>query len=169
MITMRLDKTEYARVMRALNEVRRRIKFFITDNGGDLNRRSSIGYKQLLVKNIMNTTRPVPAYSVRYRSWKLKHGKFPYPAPWRLFGDLVKSISNFKSGTGWMGGVPAGVFDSGGKSMFGGKGKPKLIAMYAAVNERKRPIFRPTMDEYAGSEWPRLAGSAMRDIEGGWK
>lgn len=171
MIMMKLDQKEYQRIMKALKSVRYRINWWIKVDGGELNRRCSIGYMQLLVRNIMGLTRPNPPYVPRYRTWKFEYGKMGYPAPWRLFGDLVRNISNFREGIGWVGGIPAGVMDSGGKSWAGkgDKGKPKRIAMYAAVNERRRPIFRPTMEEYADAEWPKQGTLALRNIGRGWR
>ncbi|GAF75517.1 unnamed protein product [marine sediment metagenome] len=171
MIRIKLNQPEYKRVMKALKSVRHRINWWIKADGGELNRRCAIGYAQVLVRNIMSTGYPIPPYSERYAKWKKKYGKKGYPATWQLFGDLVKNIANFKSGIGWMGGIQAGIFDSGGKSWLGkgDKGRPKRIAMYAAVNERKRPIFRPTMEEYADTDWLKQAGLAMKNIERSWK
>ena len=171
MIAMKLDKTDFARVMKALKAVRYSLEWQATLNGGELNRRCSIGYVQLLNRNIMSTGYPIPPYDDRYAKWKKKYGRKGYPAVWQLGGDLVKNIANFRSGTGWMGGIQAGIFDSGKKSWLGkgDKGKPKQIATYAAVNERIRPIFRPTMEEYAQDAWPKQGGVALKEVEGSWR
>lgn len=171
MIAMKFDKTDFARVMKALRKVRQKVNFQFVLRGGEMNRKCSIGYAQLLVRNIMGLKRPSPPYVPRYRVWKKGYGRMGYPAPWRLFGDLVKNIANFRLGTGWMGGIQAGIFDTGGKSWFGkgDKGKPKQIAMYARVGERKRPVFEPTMEEFADTDWLKQAGLAMRDIRRGWR
>jgi len=60
-----------------------------------------------------------------------------------------------------MAGIPPGAYDSGGKSWLGGfqptgavrplSGPKKQIAMYAAMNEKIRPLFGPTEREYARS------------------
>ena len=171
MIAMKLNRADYSRVMKALKSIRYKLKWLTTVDGGELNRRCSIGYAQLLVRNIMTFQRPSPPYTPRYRTWKFEYGKMGYPAPWRLYGDLVRNIINFRSGAGWMGGIPANVYDQGGKSWGGrgDKGKPKRIAMYAAVNELRRPVFGPTMEEYAQDAWPKQGGVALKEVEGSWR
>jgi len=182
MISVKLNQTEYKRILQALKEVRYKSKRWFEVRGGELNRRCAIGYAQLLVRNIMTQKHMggYAPYHPRYRQFKQDYFAGGW---WRLKGDLVKNIVNFREGVGWMGGVPAGVFDTGGKSWFGmgRKGKRKQIAMYARVGEfggklprgggdhPARPIFQPTTEEYADGEWLKQGGLAMKDIEGSWR
>ena len=183
MIAIKLDQKDYQRVMKALRKVRQKANFQFVTRGGEMNRKCAIGYAQMLVRNIMSLKRPSPLYVPRYHAWKKKYGRMGYPAPWRLFGDLVANISNFRDGPGWMGGIQAGIFDTGNKSWLGkgDTGESKEIAMYARVGEfggklprgggdhPARPVFRPTMEEYAQAEWPKQGGIALKEVGRSWR
>jgi len=182
MIKIKLNETEYKRILRALKKLQNRAKWWFEVDGGEMNRRCAIGYAQLLIKNIMTEKYAAgyAPYHPRYRQFKQDYFSQGW---WRLKGDLVKNVVNFKEGIGWMGGVPAGVFDTGGKSWFGmGKrGKPKSIAMYARVGEfggklprgggdhPARPVFRPTMEEFERTSWPKQIEYATDDIKRAWR
>lgn len=134
-------------------------------------KKNAIGYSNLVVKNIMQQKgMGAWSYSERYAKWKEKYGRDT--GFWRLFGDLVKSITHFRvteSRMGvraWMGGIPSNIVDSGGKSWFGkgDRGAVKRIAMYGHVMEYggywpkagrhpPRPIFGPTAQEYQNVFW----------------
>ena len=179
-VYVEINKEEHRRLLGAINRVDNAIRYWGTTDGGELNRRCAIGYSQMVLKNIMSMNRPSPPYSKRYRSWKYEYGRMGYPAPWRLFGDLIAALTFWRGRTatgssagrtGWYGGIPKEAMDFGGKSWFGkgNAGKSKSIAMYAAVNEARRPIFWPTLLEYAQTEWPKQADVAMRSIRREWR
>ena len=66
--------------------------------------------------------------------------------PWRLTGDLVHAFGIFRSKQGWASGLPAKIQGSGRL-----KGQ-REIATYARKEEKRRPIFKPTMEEYIISD-----------------
>jgi hypothetical protein len=118
-----------------------------------------------------------PDYHPWYAYWKQmvsgSTGQF-----WILFGDLLKSITTVHRSTGggragWFAGVPSSARDSGGKSWFGTKknprGKSKSIGMYAAVNEDLRPVFEPSIDEYAKTHWLRRSRNSLNAIVRLWR
>ena len=179
-IWMQFVPESFRRYMRALDRIERvakaqmRILPFLC----------ATDYHHLLIGNLLSQKfyGQYPRYSPRYAHWKtevvLKGSQF-----WLLYGDLVKSITIFERADrmtptrgAWMGGVPAGVHDRGGKSWFGkgDKGKPKPIAMYGRVMEfglhthPERPLFKPTMDEYASAGWKKRGAEALNKIRMAW-
>jgi hypothetical protein len=182
------------RIMRAIDDVHDKIKWYITKGGGELNRRCAVRYTQLLVRNIMTDKYAgrYAAYHPKYAYWKRTW--FAGGGHWRLKGDLVRAIHHFKYKHGWVGGLRGDEMDSGGKSWplgFGwttmaqrahgwkGKGKKKKIAMYATVGEfggdygeggkhPSRPVFGPTMNEFKVGEWVKQINIMFRDIEKEW-
>lgn len=160
-IRIYFDANQLRRWMSALNDVEKRVPFQVTEN---MQRTCSIDYAHRVMRNIMGGrygagSPPVPSYHPRYARWKLEN--FGNIGTWRLKGDLVRNITFFKVENGWMGGVPNGVYDSGGKSWYGqgDRGGTKEIARYGRANEfglHKRPVFGPTRQEY------------MEDADDGW-
>jgi len=172
MITIKFIEADLQRYLKALEKLKQSAKLFGQD---EMQRRCAVDYFQLLVKNIMKRTRPSPAYSKRYRKWKYEYGWMGYPSPWRLRGDLIGSLSAFRApdGNSWIGGVPIGAMDSGGKSWFGKgskgpSGPSKPIAMYGSVEEARRPVFKPTAEEYAKSGWSKRGQEALNDLRKAW-
>jgi hypothetical protein len=181
MITIKLDDKDRERYLRAAKKVKAKVETFGKD---EMQRRCAVDYFQLVVKNIFSMNSPRPAYVPRYRTWKYEYGWNGYPSPWRLGGDLVKSLSAFKSKKGWVGGVPENAMDSGGKSWFGkgskgGSGKSKPITMYGSVmeyggswpkagNHPARPVFGPTAEEYAADGWLKRGDEALQEIGKEW-
>jgi len=172
MITVTFDQKDLSRWLSALMKVEASARTFGLD---EMQRRCAIDYYQLVVKNIFKRHFPRPAYSKRYRSWKYEYGWMGYPSPWRLRGDLVNSLRAFKNPRGgWIGGVPFGATDSGGKSWFGkGRKGPvagsKKIAMYGSVEEARRPIFKPSAEEYAGAGWKKRGLEAVAEMRKAWR
>jgi len=85
------------------------------------------------------------------------------------------SLSAFRnpSAHGWIGGVPIGAMDQGGKSWFGKgadepHGKSKSIAMYGSIEESRRPIFKPTAEEYAGVGWLKRGQEGVNELKKAW-
>jgi len=172
MITIKFKEADFQRYMRALTKLQQSVKLFGQD---EMQRRCAVDYFQLLVNNIKKRYFPRPAYSIRYRSWKYEYGWQGYPSPWRLRGDLVGSLSAFRApdGKSWIGGVPIGAMDSGGKSWFGKgskgpSGGSKSIAMYGSIEEKRRPVFGPTASEYAGAGWSKRGQEALNNLRKAW-
>jgi hypothetical protein len=130
-------------------------------------------YQVLVKKNLLTQKFALtyPPYSERYARWKSETMRMGSHF-WMLFGDLFRAITVFKIGKkDWMAGVPSRIFDKGGKSMFGmaGTGKPKRIAMYGSVVEKKRPLFSPTADEYKKTGWPKQGERDLRELGRQWR
>jgi len=183
MLKVEIDQGDLSRLKSACAALTSKVKTYGMD---EMQRRCSVDYYQEVVGNIMKMNRPSPAYVPRYRTWKYEYGWQGYPSPWRLRGDLVASLTSFKAadGDGWVGGVPYDKKDSGGKSWFGKgakgpSGKSRFIAMYGTVMEYggswakagthpARPVFEPTMKEYAETGWEKRADEAIREFEQTW-
>ena len=187
MITIKFIESDFQRYMKALTKLEQKVKTFGQD---EMQRRCAVDYFQLVVKNIMQMNFPRPGYSKWYRNWKYEYGWSGYPSPWRLRGDLVSSLAAFKApgGDGYVGGVPIGAMDQGGKSWFG-KGRrgpvggPRPIGPgsgsfkgYGWVGEHggrggkqpARPVFEPTMKEYASTGWQKRAKEASTELKKAW-
>ena len=173
MITIKFIEADLQRYLKALVKLEQSVKSFGQD---EMQRRCAVDYYQLVVNNIMKRKRPSPAYkSKRYRNWKYEYGWQGYPSPWRLRGDLVSSLAAFKapSGNGYIGGVPIGAMDQGGKSWLGKgskgpSGPSKPIAMYGSIEEKRRPVFGPTTEEYAKSGWSKRGQEALNELRKRW-
>ena len=135
----------------------------------------AVDFSNLIIFNINNQRTFMRGYSrfhPKYATWKQLNVPIKATKFWDLHGDLVRAVQPYKiggaswsfqttGGSAWMAGIPPGVHDTGGKSWLGGvqptgavrppRGDKKQIAMYAAINERLRPLFGPTEREYAKS------------------
>lgn len=175
-VSMSPRKSHYDRYRQALL----RLEIMAKAQKSKLPRTCAEEYRDELVKAIVTqkyasqwASNP---YSEWYADWKKMRtgsiGKF-----WVLFGDLIQSITinNRARGAraGWFAGVPAWAKDSGGKSWFSTRenrrGKRKPIAMYAKVNERLRPLFGPSSNEYQQDRWPARAAESFRAITRMWR
>ena len=178
MITIKFIEADVKRYLKALVKLNAAAMGF---GQQEMQRRCAVDYYQLLVKNIMSKMVPKPSYSPRYARWKKKYGRMGFPSPWRLKGDIVASLSAFPAGKGWMGGIPIGAMDSGGKSWLGkgDKGRSKPIAMYGSVMEHggsygkggthpPRPVFGPTAKEYARAGWQKRGQEALNKQKAAW-
>lgn len=122
-------------------------------------------------------------YNFKYREWKMTH--FGHLKFWRLRGELLRSITHFKMGDGYMAGIQPGAMDSGGVSWLGApgeKGSPKPIAMYARILEYggdfraagggfhpPRPVFRPSLVQFRLRNAKDIGRKYMRTyIAGAW-
>lgn len=89
----------------------------------------------------------------------------------------MASLKSYKEKAGWFGGVPAGVVDSGNVSWFGkgDRGRPIPIAQYANWMEYgrrgqpARPLFGPTLIEYADGKAKVMGGNSLNQIGKGWR
>jgi hypothetical protein len=175
------DPKQYDRWMRAVSNIREAAKF----QKWDMPYRMATDYKNLLFKNIVTGKFAITyaPYSDIYLQWKTYKLGGAYRMQgsghmmfWRLYGDLLKSLSVFRTRSGVMGGVPAGVKDSGYKSIFSKKRRSKPIAMYARVMEfglashrgKARPVFGPTASEYARTGWHDRGREALTRIRKKW-
>jgi hypothetical protein len=180
-IKMMLDLKQFDRWMRACGDLIEAAKY----QKWEMPRKMATDYKNLLFKNIVdgrfaNTYAP---YSDIYLEWKTQKlgGAFRLQGTghkmfWRLYGDLLRSLSVFRVKDGVIGGIPAGVRDSGYKSIFSKRRRSKPIAMYARVMEfglaahrgKARPVFGPTARMYAQNGWPKQGREALRGIAKKW-
>jgi hypothetical protein len=160
--------------MRAIDKLKR-LALADKDN---LPRQMSIEYIDMIRKNIYAGTysSTYSPYNERYRKWKYlvfnSRGGF-----WNLRTELITSLTSKKIRGGWFGGVPAGVHDSGNVSWLGkgNRGRRMLIAQYAIWMEYgrsgqpSRPLFGPTLIDYAAKKAPiKLEGSRKR-LMGAWR
>ena len=174
MISIKVNQADISRIITALDRIETTVKVQVPDT---MQFKCAVDYYQLVMTNIQKRTRPQPAYSKRYRNWKYEYSWQGYPSPWRLKGDLVKSLGAYKFGEGYIGGVEPGAMDSGGKSWdgkgkLGAKGDSKPIEMYGRVGEygkKKRPVFTPTMEEYAKDGWQKRGDEMLKRIEADWR
>jgi hypothetical protein len=118
-------------------------------------------------------------YSEKYAQWKSNSGMDN--GYWRLAGDLVSALSISRMDDGWFSGIPENAMDSGGKSY--GKGKIRSIAWYGKIIEwggvfqtktgvqihKPRPVFMPSLNEFAATDWPRLGAEALNAISKSWE
>jgi len=174
MIQVRFVSYQYNRWKRAVDKLRARAM----SEKDNLPRRMSIEYIDDIRKNIhsgrFNGT--YRSYNPRYADWKYgvykSIGSF-----WVLSGDLVASLKSQKKQKGWFGGIPAGVYDSGGKSWLGkgNRGRKMPIAQYAnwmeygRAGQPSRPLFRPTLIEYSAGKGLTQLADARRKLMGEWR
>ena len=179
MIQVRFVSYQFRRWMRATEK----IKATALSEKENLPRRMSIDYVDEIRKNITigRFSNTYAAYNERYRKWKYtifkSTGGF-----WNLRGELLaaleaKNMSSTKFTSRWFAGIPAGVFDSGNVSWFGkgDKGRSLPIALYAYYLEYgrrgqpSRPLFRPTLIEYASKGAVKRLEESRKLIMLGWK
>jgi len=171
MISVEVNQADINRIVSSLKRIETTVKVQGMDT---MQFKCATDFYQLVMLNIMKRSMPRPAYSKRYRNWKYEYGWMGYPAPWKLRGDLVKSLGAYRLADGYIGGVEPGAMDSGGKSWFGegkagGKGPSKPIEMYGRVEENRRPIFGPSMNEYAKDGWLKRGDEMLKRIEADWR
>jgi len=158
----------------------RQTAFLEMDN---LPRRMSIDYIDTIRKNIYTNRygATYARYNRRYRQWKYmifkSSGGF-----WNLRGELIAALqSKWRGATKytsqWFGGIPSNARDSGNVSWLGtgNKGRSMAIAQYAQWMEYgrsgqpSRPLFRPTLIEYASGKGAKRLGESRQRLMGVWK
>jgi hypothetical protein len=172
MLKVSFKEIDYQRIMNALRKLDVLAPVIIED---DMQRACATDFYQLVFSNIVTRkyTSTDPRYSKRYAEWKMDN--VGHLHPWLLKGDLLEALTGFKSKTGWMGGIPAGVMDSGGKSWRGSLdiGPAKSIAWYGRILEynrkKPRPVFQPTTEEYARNGWKIQGRNALRQVGNLWR
>lgn len=175
-LTIEFDPKDLTRAFLALD----RLDSIVTTQQSELPYRCAVDFKNLVINNILTQkySAQYAPYSGRYAHWKtvtmLRGSHF-----WSLYGDLLKNITAFRFDNGWMGGVPAGAMDSGGKSWFGTRqnrvGSRKSIAMYGRTmeyglnNHPARPVFQPSTAEFISGGYSVRALESLRKIVVGWR
>lgn len=172
MIRATWEPNSYRRYLTALNRLRRKV--IIEQN--DFPMRSAIDYFTRVSANIASQkfAGDWAPLNQRYREWKI----FAFGANrgwWIMSGILQKSLTAFKLGDGWFGGIPEGVM-APGTSWFGDKpGTPVSVAEYGywaeygRNNQPARPLFRPTLEEFVAEGWPKLANFTIGKMMGAWR
>ena len=140
----------------------------------------AVEFRQLLIRNIVTQkyASRYARYSQRYAHWKSQVMGFGLDY-WKLSGDLLRSLTAFKTTRGYMAGIPAGVLDSGGKSWDGDSQNPvgdrEYVAKYAAKlemgghNQPARPLFKPTTEEYAVAGFPIKGRESLKRMSRVWR
>lgn len=149
-LQVKLDKRSLNKILRASDKV----VVVAKTQKEEFPRYAAETYTNRVLKAI-NSVRWKYRYNQRYMDWKIKN--YGVHVPWKLEGDLVKALKSYKLTTvggkvKYLGGVKAGITDSGGKSWFGKRGantgKVKEIAMYGRAVEKTKPMFVPVFNEF---------------------
>ncbi len=151
MFWVEFNKTDFNRLMRAINRVETVSKQRIED---DMQRVCALDYKQQIALNILSQKYAFKPYSKKYKAWKQQN--FPwFPAYWRLYGKLLKSLSAFRYSGGWMGGVPSSARGQHGERVatYGSYVEDGFTAKGGSVRP-PRKLFRKTYDEYKNRNNP---------------
>lgn len=174
--SIEVNNEDLNRIVSAFKRLEVRSPEIVADK---MQRRCATDYFQKIFKNIVSGK-----YSGGYRSYSKRYAKWKSDLNlglefWVLQGDLLNALTAFQEDGGWVGGIPAGVMDSGGKSWLGrlDKGDRKDIAWYARLMEfgssdgkqPARPLFEPTAIEYSQTEWPKRGEEALREVGDLWR
>lgn len=158
MLRIELKKSDLKRILRALDKINIRSTFWANEIG----RLQSLDYtNELKVAILSEKYAPYSPYSKRYAAWKKK--RYPYPGWWKLTRSLLGVIESRKVGNNWFAGVHRSATNKEGES----------IAEYAIKNEYgierpERPVFRPTLIDYAPTGGAKRASTALKDISNAW-
>ena len=168
LIGVRFDNADLRRWVNALRMVEVKATVEVENN---MQRLCAVELSQDVYNAIKGGKYSYQAYSPRYAKWKSEnHPGKPF---WGLAFDLANNLQAFRVTGGWGAGVPAGILDSGGKSWFGSagyeKGGRREIAMYGAVNETRRPLFKLETQRYASGDWKNRGRVALREIGKRWR
>lgn len=118
----------------------------------------AVDYQLMLIDIIRQQKYPYHDYSPDYMVWKLK--KVGHLEFWQLFGDMLSNIQVWEQGGGWAGGLNPLATNRDGKN----------ITKYATPNEKLRPLFGPSRNDYVASGKWEARGKAGLDIVGkGWQ
>jgi len=183
MISIYFNPRHVRRWFTALNRIERKA---LTERMV-MQRKCANGYKLKLIEKLMRGGYALeynyPRYSKRYSDWKyrtLRRGGYAAGGYWSLTKTLVNSLRVFRIGDeGYHAGIMPGA-RAPGASWFGtriGQGRPKLVDMYARVNEfgsraakvPARPVFGPTTWDYANSDWLEEGRRSLRRIKNAWR
>lgn len=163
MIQIQFDQADLSRWMRAL----RRLKIRASHRINKMQRDCAIEYYQLVHANIVTEKYAggYTPYSKTYAKWKQKKG-YLYPGWWKLSLNLIHALTVFKQGDGWVGGIPPGATGERGRpiSIYGAAGEFKSVRL----EQPARPIFEPTMQEYAKEAWKKKGQENLSKIREAW-
>ena len=171
-ITAEFNKADLQKIYKNIEKVKR----VITGLSRTLPRDASRQYSEL-VKNAIINGRSYAKYSPSYKAWKDSKGfggKF-----WKLKGDLERATGSYKiretaTTCEYLGGVKAGIKDSGGKN-WNQKGPSKDIAWYGRMMEfgrrgqKARPLFGPMARKYYRTSYGRLVTKQFGKVKSLWK
>ncbi|MDY6957906.1 MAG: hypothetical protein SVK08_01980 [Halobacteriota archaeon] len=169
-VSVQVERDDLIKIASALNKVNN----VVYNAARRLPYRMAIEYSDMLRQNIQQGTfsgmyKPYNKKYAEYKQLMVGHLRF-----WVLFGDVLASISVFKHGNGFMGGIPAGKMDRGEKGWYG-TGKPSSIAAYARANEfgegptPARPVFRPTFAQFKRDRLGKFEKETYEDIRRWWR
>ena len=171
---IKIDRQMLGRIINAINVVERAVR----TERSELPYRCAVDYLGVVRKNITQGTYATnyPPYNPKYAKWKVET-MMAGSTFWILKRDLLRSLTVIKKRWGYVGGIPLGAMDSGGKSWYGrgGKGKRKPITMYAKTIEfglgkqPARPVFEPSANEYAEDGWKKQGKESLRKIKDAWR
>jgi hypothetical protein len=171
MFTIQFDKTDKSRYLRALKRTSKKV----LSEKEEHPKRCAIEFQFIVLKNI-TSKKFSHAKSKSERYEKYKRNRVGHLDSWMLDGDLINAITYFRDGDGWMGGIPAGVKDSGDKSWLGpGRGRSLPIAEYAnwlefgRTGQPKRPVFVPTTKEYKAKGFVKQIEFTAKGIQKQWR
>ena len=172
-IRFELEEASKTKLNNALSFLKKEIKKELFQSNG-VHGRLSKDFRKSIISNIISQkyiNSSVERKSKRYTEWKKKYGigrgKNMW---WILFGDLLKSITTWKTDDGFKSGINANIMSRGGASWLGkgDKGAPKPIAMYARILEHRQPMFHPTLNEFL-PKWETEWNAALERIGKVWK
>ena len=161
-IELKWNETDKRRFLSAVGKIGKAVKFQI-ESPGILPKTLAIKFTEQMRIAII-TQKWVSKWGVRGRRYHPKYEKWKkeqvgHSLFWKLQGDLLAALQQWKVTEGWFSGVPITAMDSGGKN-FSGKGKSKPIAMYGTILEEggqhggmhpARPVFEHTFNEFSFS------------------
>lgn len=165
MWTVEFNKADLARWMRAKDALLANVGPYSWKMQQDC----AVEYIVDIMAEIGRRITPSPPYHPKYKEWKDKYGKFS--TPWKLFGDLVNNLTAWREGDVWIGGVPNGIYDSGGKSWkgTGNMGPSREIVWYGSLEEERRPLFEPVRESYFNDKFPGQGIKTLKRLGDLWR
>jgi len=185
MIRVEMNKNDVKKIDRALPKILETARI----QAQQVTRKEAIQFTNLIVSRIMNQRLFMAGYkpyNQRYAAWKALNYPSVAQKFWYLEGDLMRAVRpTMLKDRAWFAGVLPSARDSGGKSWLAGKtydhkqGRisykpqtrgPRQITLYGSVNERLRPLFGPTEEDYASSsDRSALHKKAILQVLRQWK
>jgi len=179
LFSISFNPSDLKRWFTALARVERTIRF----HAEDMQRRCALEYKILIAENLISNRYAMsyPRYNRRYADWKyrtLREAGYAAGGYWDLTRTLVRSIGIRKvKAMQYHSGITPGAM-APSTSWFSdtfGTGRSVEVDFYAKINEfggrrhPARPVFTPTMFEYASNKWLGQALVSMRSIQSKWR
>ena len=172
-ITAEFSRAELQKIYKNIYKIKRVVKGLINTLPKDASRQ----YSELVKNAIINGKGSHAKYRPSYKAWKDSKGfgsKF-----WKLKGDLERATGSYKlketkDTCEYLGGVKAGIKDSGGKN-WNQKGPSKDIAWYGRMMEfgrrgqKARPLFGPMARKYYRTSYGRLVTKQFGKVKSLWR